>query len=88
MSGEDAEKEGEQCDEAKTERGSSWHNNVALLQQHRVDHVDDSVGALHVWPEHVDPFVVPLYVVTWNSHKRWRSNKPYVYTDRLIFTLG
>ena len=45
--------------------GASGHVHVGLLHQGIVDHVDVSVGALDVRPEHVDPSVAPEDLVSW-----------------------
>ena len=54
------------------DRRGAGHPHVALLQQHRVDHVDDAVGALDVRAEHSNPVALPLDLVTCKE-KRSRS---------------
>lgn len=41
----------------------SGHPHVTVLQQHRVDHVDDAVGALDVRTIHSNPVALPLDLV-------------------------
>lgn len=41
----------------------SGHPHVTVLQQHRVDHVDDAVGALDVRTIHPNPVALPLDLV-------------------------
>ena len=54
------------------DRRGTCHPDVAVLQQHRVDHVDDTVGALDVRAKHSNPVAVPLDLVTCKE-KRSRS---------------
>lgn len=49
---------------AGTVEGSLGDHDVGLLHQRVIDHVDDAVGALHIWPEHVDPSVAPEDLVS------------------------
>lgn len=41
----------------------SGHPHVTVLQQHRVDHVDDAVSALDVRTIHSNPVALPLDLV-------------------------
>jgi hypothetical protein len=44
---------------------ASGHSDVRVSQQHGVNDVNDSVGALNVRPGHKDALSLPLKVVAW-----------------------
>lgn len=44
-------------------RRAARHPDVAVLEEHGVDHVDDPVGALDVRTEDLEPLAVPLHLV-------------------------
>lgn len=57
------------------DRRGPGHPDVTVLQQHRVDHVDDAVGALDVWTEHPDPVALPFDLVTCKEKRVWLINR-------------
>jgi hypothetical protein len=42
---------------------AAGHSHIGVAQQHRVDHMDDAVGALDVGPRHQDALALPLQVI-------------------------
>lgn len=67
MSCQNTKEKGKYCPQSKGNGHCCWHDNITLLEEHRVNHMDHSISTFYVWPEHMDPLIVPLYVVTCNN---------------------
>jgi len=52
------------------QRRAARHPDVAVLEEHAVEHVDHAVGALDVRTEDPDPLAVPLDLVAWKESNR------------------
>lgn len=50
-----------------SQRRAARHPNVAILEEHRADHVDDAVGALNIRTDDADLLTLPLHLVAWKE---------------------